>query len=135
MDGDVGLTDDDCESRRSKLVPYGLLSSSFHILKGIRDNGDGRCRPSGLQSLFRAFKLEPGEELRGGGRELQMQVVASGGGASMDLTECGTRTNGLMRIAFNRGAFLSVRFRPCIKGQSMSWSGRQARLVVVAVGW
>lgn len=63
MDGDVGLTDDDCESRRSKLVPYGLLSSSFHILKGIRDNGDGRCRPSGLQSLFRAFKLEPGEEL------------------------------------------------------------------------
>ena len=62
--------------------------------------------------------------------------VASGGGASMDLTECGTRTNGLMLIAFNRGAFLSVRFRPCIKGQSMSWSGRRARLVVVvAVGW
>ena len=60
-----------------------------------------------------------------------MQVVASGGGASMDLTECGTRMNGLMRIAFNRVACLSVRCRPCIKGQSMSWLGRRARLVVV----
>jgi hypothetical protein len=88
VDGDVGLTDDDCESRLSKLVPYGLLSSSFHILKGIRENRDDRCRPSALQSLFRAFKLEPGEELRAaGGRELQMQVVASGGGASMGLME------------------------------------------------
>lgn len=53
--------DDDCESRLSKLVPYGLLSSSFHMFKGIRKNRDGRCRPTSLQSLFRAVKLEPGK--------------------------------------------------------------------------
>ena len=36
--GEVGFTDDVCESRRSKLVPYGLLSSSFHMMPALGDD-------------------------------------------------------------------------------------------------
>lgn len=32
------MDDDVCESRRSKLVPYGLLSSSFHMMTRLRCN-------------------------------------------------------------------------------------------------
>lgn len=33
--GELGLAIEEAvESRRSKLVPYGLLSSSFHIMRG-----------------------------------------------------------------------------------------------------
>lgn len=60
VDGDVGLTDDDCESRLSKLVPYGLLSSSFHILTTCRGQSRQVLRKEVFNTiqggLFRAFK-------------------------------------------------------------------------------
>lgn len=66
VDGDVGLIDDDCESRLSKLVPYGLLSSSFHmamvmsgLLRQSRQLQRKECLLEAVK-VFRAVKLEPG---------------------------------------------------------------------------